>query len=91
MTELKLKLVNNHRGSHLATFPMVAGLAWTGRGGGGSRRVSRGWFTCSFSTRVDLDIGGGDMLMLPEGDDDLIDSMKLPPTCSQCSTLAGII
>ena len=56
--ELKLKyddflvgayLLKNNGAGHLATFPIVAGLMWTGRGGGGNRRASRGWPTHSCS------------------------------------------
>ena len=79
MDEFKLKsetfmvgdyLVNNHESSHLATFPIVAGLAWTGRGGGGEKKGIERMVHSLLLHRVDLDIGDGDMLMLPEGDDE---------------------
>ena len=79
MSEQKLKsetfmvgdyLVTNHGASHLATFPIVAGLMWTGRGGGGELVGTERMVHPLLLHRVDLDIGGVDMIMIPEGDDE---------------------
>ena len=65
-------LLESEGAGHLATFPIVAGLMWTGRGGGGEKEGIERMAHPLLLHRVDFDIGLVDMIMMPDGDDETL-------------------
>ena len=61
---------------HLATFPLVAGLQWTGREGGGEHEGIERMMHPLLLQMLNLDFPAGcDMIMIPQGDDETLTNL----------------